>query len=232
MLMSETSWVLWIFIIIFSALLILIISLGLFDGWTFTGLIFFSLLYLGGYLYVSSYFRSMMERDLDENEKKRKFDYCWNRVNHILRSMAGGEGLEWDGGQGRRSEFRSYYDGVQHRAFRSMMGYIASKQQLAIVIYDIDKDDIVRFYADPSPYIISDHFADFKPFQTRSGLSGDPYSYRRRYPYRSRLGRGVSIHLGDGDGAGAKDFDSFGSKYQPDDNVVDDALSKLREKSG
>jgi len=216
--------------IIFIILVIIIIASGLFTIWLFFGMFFLGLLYVFGYLFVVNYYYFSLEQEREESVNKKKLDWCWNRVNEILRKMPEGQGLEWREGIGRRSEYTTRHDGIQNKAYRSMMGYLAKTQQLVIVIFSIDDDDIVRFYADPSPDVIEDHFHNFKPYQSGSlapGIGGQQYG---RYPYntRRRSSRPVSIHVGNNDGF--ENFENFSPKVADTDKMAEDALERLKSK--
>jgi hypothetical protein len=219
---------------LFIISVIVINLLHLFNMWMFFGLLFLGILYIIGYLYVVNYYYFTLQQQKDDNENKRKLDYCWNRANQILHNMPGGQGLEWRSGIGRRSEFRTFYDGIQNKPYRSMMGYLSETQQFVVLIYDIDGDDIVRFYADPSADIIVNHFYEFKPFQQGSMQQRVPGAYGSRYgsrygrrPYGGR--RPMSIHIDDGMGGGSDDFNSLPNNPMPTDDIASTAVETLRK---
>lgn len=225
-------------IVMFGILLVLvivIISMGIFTVSTFLGILFYALLYGGGYYYVAV---GMRERDKEVHimqGRKQKFEWCWERVNKILKGMPGGQGLQWAQGVGRRSQYQTFYDGVQNKPFRSILAYLENTQQIALVIYDIDGDDIAQFITNPGPEYYDDPFYRFKPFSGRgAGMMGrdgihdpysDPYDYRRSSRGRNK---GVSIHVGNDD---YNDFDSMRERMStPSPDVVDKAVEKMSEK--
>jgi len=225
---ANGKWMSVIISVVFAIILIIVIATGLFNGWMFIGLVFMGLLYLFGYLYLINHYKAMKEEDEREKASKKKLDWCWDRVNEMLKRRPDGQGLEWRRGIGRRSEYRTYYDGIQHRAFRSMEGYLAETQQIVVVIYDIDNDDIVRYVANPSEEMISNHFHDFKPVSRRESSGfGYPSKYGRSKYDRYRRGRGVNIHVG-GD-EDFDDFDKFNTSYKPDEGTADKAMKLLGE---
>lgn len=209
-----------------SALVLVIISLsfGLFNAWTFFGIIFYILVYVAMYIYLRKTYLDRLAEQENERMQKRKFDYCWARANEILRNMASGQGLEWDRGKNRRSEFQTFYDGVQHREFRSMEGNLSDTQERVVIIYDIDKDDIVRIDASPSTEVLKNHFYKFNPFRSSAGGMyggyGSPYGYGG-IPRSKR--KGVSIHIGDDDDV--NDFDEM--RKQPPQDAVNKAVEAL-----
>lgn len=229
--MSGSKTMVSIISIVFIVLAIIIIWIGLFSIWIFFGMLFLGALYIFGYFFVIAYFNSLKEKNQEENANRKKLDWCWNQVNKILRNMPGGQGIEWRKGIGRQSEVKTFYDGIQHRPFRSMMGYLAETQQLVVIIYDIDNDDIVRFHADPSPDIIQNHFNGFKPFSTQGSSFGGGGFDRFSNTRRGRRPRGVSIHVGD-ENDDNEDFDSLNSRYKPDEATIEDATKKLMEDNG
>jgi len=212
-------------------LLIIIISLGFFNVWIFFGLLFYVGLYLGGYIFVMVSFNHMEESRINDSNRKAKFDWCIERVNKILTKMPGGQGLEWDQGTGRVSEFKSYFDGVQNKPFRSMLGYLAKSQQLVLIIYDIDNDDIVRFNANPSNNVVEDHFFSFNPFKRETGFSGGQIGRPQRYDKYGRKvkssyhNKGISIHMNDGDD-GVDSYENM-NRPKPDKDAIENAVGRL-----
>jgi len=226
-----------IFVIGMVLSLITVVFMGLFSVWTFFGILMIGSLYLGGYLYVVNFYYFSLEQEKKEKENKKTLDWCWSKANQILRRMPDGQGIEWRRGIGRQSEFRTFNDGIQNRPFRSMMGYLANTQQFIIIILDIDKEDIVRFHADPSPDVIEDHYYKFQPFQGTGVSSGmDNYGRDRygRYPSRSKYGssrskRGLSIHVGDRDDMDVGFEHPSGNNNAETEKIADKALEKLKK---
>ncbi len=216
---------------------ILLIINGLFDGWTFFGIIFYLLVYIGGYAYVKI---GMKNRDSNYDEilqRRLKFDWCWERINQILKSMPGGQGIEWASGVGRKSSIKSYFDGVQNKPFRSVLAHLEDSQQYVMIIYDIEGDDIAEFIANPSTEIIDNPFLNFKPFSR--GVSREDgldrfgnYGYDYRGGLRTSRHRRPSTVINLGRELGRQeDFGDYGEKkLEPDKSVVDNALNKLRRK--
>ena len=218
--------------IIAVILLIIIISLGFFDGWVFFGMVFYIALFIGGYFYIIIGWQKDKEAEMQEHQRKQKFEWCFRRINETLRKMPGGQGIEWDAGFGRVSDFKTFNDGVQNKPFRSVLGYLQGTQQLVIVIYDIDNDDIAKYNANPSPAEIADHFHNFDPFKRRSSGFGTGFSRYRRDRYGRPIRKSpsaISIHMNDGVGGDPdrEDFDDL--KTKPDSGTVDDAFKRLNK---
>jgi len=228
-------WIITITVAVALILMLILIRLELFDAWTFGGMLFYVLVFLGGYAFVAIGKIREQKRLEEQASVKQKFDFCWSRVNLILRRLPGGQGLEWSGGFGRKSEFRTYHDGIQNRPFRSMLGFLSNTQQLAIIIYDIERDDIVRFVTNPDPDILENHYKNFRPFSRGSAMGEDydgmyqrgygaPMIHSRRYGNRAP----ISINVG-----GEYDDDRMTSKDmrapRPDDDMVESAVKKVRE---
>lgn len=215
--------------VLFSLIMLIVILTGLFSIWVFFGSLMLISLYLFGYFYVLNYFKAKEEIDRQEKSNKKKLDYCWERANHLLRNMAGGQGLEWNRGTGRRSEYESFHNGIQMCGFRSMEGYLSDTQQLVVLIYDIENDDIVRYYANPPPSILDNHFHKFKPFQGKESLGVQP-PYNRPYDRRYGSRRPLSIHVG-GNEDQYENLDNYQHDKKPEENVVTDSLKKINERA-
>ena len=200
-------------------------------------MVFYMVIFFSCYAWVIyDYNRRMAEYDELEGRKKT-FKYCWERVNVLLKSMAGGDGLEWAGGFGRRTEVRSFHDGQQMRRYRSMLGHLSGQRQLVVVIYDVDNDDIAKYYANPSTQVIMNPFYDFKPVAGRGetpgidgfGLGRYPYGgYNSRYPYSGAIPHISNPNMEGGQGGG---FDSYPKTIQENPQLVKQAIEKLEETS-
>lgn len=222
------------FLIVLS---IVVISLGFFSGWVFFGMIFYIGLFVGGYFYIIIAWQNDKETEQYENQRKQKFDWCFRKANEALRNMPGGQGIEWDSGFGRVSDFKTFNDGTQNKPFRSILGYLSGTQQLVLIIYDIDNDDIVKYDANPSPDIITNHFHNFNPFKSgRSGGFGGDFAPRYdrygRKTSRARRG-GISIHMNPDDDLGGEGGDRTANyddlKTQPDKGTVDDVFKRMNK---
>ena len=219
-------------IIALVLLVIITIIVGFFTVWTFIGIIFYILMYVAGLIYIRVGIENSMNQEDELYRKKQRFDWCWERVNILLKSMPGGQGIEWASGVGRKSIYKTFHDGVQNRPFRSMLAYLAKSQQLVLIIYDIDNDDIASFITNPSADLIDNPYLGFKPF-TRGGdrlggFGGGRYP-SSRYGRRRGGRRPVSIRVGDDyddydDGGGGGD-----SGQQPSSQSVDRAVDILKK---
>ena len=218
-------------VIALAVLTIISLIVGLFTFWTFIGIIFYIVMFVGGFIYIKVGIENSMNEEEDIYRRKQRFDWCWERVNILLKSMPGGQGIQWASGVGRKSIYKTYHDGIQNKPFRSMLAHLENSQQLVAIIYDIDNDDIVSFITNPSPDVIDNPFLNFKPFSRGEGGGGfsrfSPYG--SRYPSsRSRSGRRpISIRVGDDD---YDDFSGGGSSsQQPNQGSVDKAVDILKK---
>jgi len=220
----KSIWTYLIGIALLFVTLVLLIITNNFSAWTFFGAIFYILLTIAGYSFI------MLGKNIDnmkaneEQNKKQKFDWCWERVNLILKRMPGGQGLQWDEGTGRTSQYRSYYDGVQNHGYRSMSAYLSKTQQVVVVIYDINRDDIVRFDTNPSPQVFENHFYHFKPFSRGNATAEfDPrLAGQRPYGLHSRR-MPVQVNIGGDDLGGGQGYEL----PKPGDDMIDSAMEKL-----
>lgn len=190
MFVLENKW-LWLIIVLSVALVVgLSMYFGLYDAWAFFGVMFYTFVFFVFIIYLTyDNYRRISERARFQ-EKKMSIAYCWNKVNTELRQMTGGDGLEWDGGLGRKSELKYYGSGATKKAFRSMYGNLSNQRQAVIIIYNVEEEIISRYVANPSPDLIQDPFYKFDPFNTdRERMNMfNPYASRSRYggrtPYR------------------------------------------------
>lgn len=241
------SWVLITAIVTLVVLFLFTIIGGFFNGWSFFAIIFYLALYGGGYAYVRIGAENRANDGDRSLQRRQKFEYCWERINQILKSMPGGQGIEWASGFGRKSGIKSYFDGVQSKPFRSVLAYLEYSQQLVLIIYDIEGDDIAEFIANPSPELMDNPFYNFKPY-TRgvdsnahldrfggyAGSSRYPWTRRNprgRYPPPSEGGVSINVDGGGGGIAGKGEYADLegGGKVNPPKDLVDNAVNKLKK---
>lgn len=228
----KKGWMITIALIVLAILIILLLSYDLFDVWTFVGMVFYVLLFIGGYIFISVGTKDYEAVMREESARKQKFDYCWEHANMILRRLPGGEGLEWASGFGRKSEFRNYHDGVQNRPFRSMLGYLSQSQLLVLIIYDIERDDIVRFVTNPDPDIIESPFRNFRPFSRGTGARVEDYDeygrpYSPIYQRKSKYKHPIAINIGGGGDDTLSNNEMRQAK--PDDDMIESAVKRIKE---
>lgn len=157
------------------------------------------------------YLEVMNRKMASASENKRGFEYCWRRTNELLSTMDNADHLEWRGGFDRKSILKAFSVGGKEKHYRALYGGLVSNKQLVVVIYCVEDDDIVSYIANPSPSLISDPFADFKP----SGSSGSrgmmPYydNKRRRMRYGAPPGSygGYGGYDDGGSGGGGAPFE-------------------------
>lgn len=154
----------WITGIIFIISLVVMISSGMFNGWIILILVFYVFMYFGGWMFVRHGFKKLKDAEDIINKDRHKFHYCWDRANKLLRAFPGGRGIEWNHGHSNNSFYKTYFDGVQNKAYRSMVGYLEKSKRLALIIYDIDSDDIKVLNNNPLAENLNNHFLGFRPF--------------------------------------------------------------------
>lgn len=181
--------------------------LGIFDFQALFGMLIIFGVYGSGYMYLRL---SHLKKEKAREEKKR-IDYCWDRVNDILRGMSGGTRLEWMGGRRRRSELTYRYEGNKKNAYRVMFGRLTRYKQNAIIIYGIEEDDIMRFETNPGPDLLDNPWKGFDPFQQRERMAWQTPSHQR--------GGGKGPKLTINYGGGQNDYDA-------DDDFLERALPK------
>ncbi len=205
--------------------------MGIFSVWTFVGLIFYIIIYVGGFIYIKVGLLNRMREEDDIHRKKQRFDWCWERANVLLKSMPGGQGLQWASGVGRKSMFKSYHDGVQNKPYRSMLAHLEESQQLVLIIFDIDGDDIAMFTANPPAELIENPFLTFRPFtrgvgNTQFSNGGQqPYSRYNQYNQQRRRPGGININV-DPQPQYSDEQKSIG----PSNEVVDKAVNALERR--
>jgi hypothetical protein len=153
----------WLLVAIAALMVISIGSVfyfGLFDINSVYGVFTIIIAYIAGYIYLKMAF----DKDGEEENTVKTLDYCWLKASEVLRKMPGGVSMEWRMGAGRRSELRYFYDGQKKYGFRALFGFATDTRQQVVVIFDMEHDDIARFYSNPSVEVLTDPFKDFKPF--------------------------------------------------------------------
>lgn len=233
------SWLLITSIAVLVLLVFISIVSKTFNGWTFFAVVFYIVLYLGAYSYVKIGIENRKNDNDITLQRRNKFDHTWERINQILKSMPGGQGIEWASGVGRKSWIKSYFDGVQTKPFRCVLAHLEYTQQVVMIIFDIEGDDIAEFITNPAPELMDNPFLQFKPF-ARGGAERDDgldrfggYNNSRRYSQpmnpmgvARRPGGGVSVNI-DGIG-GALPRDGYDNRVNPPKDIVDNAINKLK----
>ena len=212
-------------------LIILLAVFNLFNGWIFFGMIFYSILYVLGLYYVKQKLIEQLNEEKFNEDNRKKFDWCFDRVNSILRRMSDGDYLEWRGGINRESFIKYFHDGIQQRTYRSIIGHMSNSQVFTLIIYDVDNDDISAFISNPSVDEIKNHFYNFKPFTSGRSSFGDPYlnplsSRSKRRSSSANRRRGITINV-DND-----DYDGFDGDYMPKSETVNKALEGFNNNGG
>jgi len=184
-------------IIVISIALVVGLSMyfELYNAWAFFGVMFYTFLFFVFIIYLTYDNYHRISERAKFQEKKMSISYCWNKVNTELRQMTGGDGLEWAGGLGRKSELKYFGSGVNKKAFRSLYGNLSNQRQAVVIIFNVDDEIISRYSANPSPDLIQDPFFKFDPFNSdrdrmMGGMNGyNPYSLHSRYGSRSSYRR-------------------------------------------
>ena len=164
--------------VILGVVVTLTFILDLYSIWTLFGMIFYSIVFFSFYIFILYEENRINFENKQREEKKQTFKWCWNKTNEILRKMPGGQGISWEGGFGKRSEIKHFSDGKIQHPFRYIFGTLESGQPI-LIVFDIDREDIARYYANPTPKLIDDPFYKFNPFSR--GLNDNFYD---KYPHR------------------------------------------------
>ncbi len=183
-------------VILFSVLITLICSfllvwyLDLLDIQAFYGISIIITEYTVGYVYVVY----MWKKDQLGDGDKKNIAYCWKRTGELLQQMPNGVSIEWQSGEGRRSEMRNFYDNTTKRSYRAFFGLLTRTRQPVVVIYDMDLDDIARYEASPTPQLLENPWHEFKPFYNEMAQQAN--MQRMMGKGRGRRGRGFSRYGG------------------------------------
>lgn len=181
----------WLFVLsvslIILGLIILTNMLGIFDAWSFMGMLFYTIIMSVFILYINYDYNRRMYETEKNNINRKSLSYCWQRINSLLKEMPDGDTVEWSEGFGKKTELKSYtVDGVT-KTFRSIVAHLVKNNQLVVIIYSIDDDYLARYYANPTPGLLRDPFLDFNPGGTTRPMGmGDQYGGRDRFPIGSR----------------------------------------------
>jgi hypothetical protein len=129
--------------------------------------------FLSSLIIISSYgvgflllLRFMREPVITERDGDIHVDF--KKMNIQLSSMSGGRPLQWDSGLSRRSIVKEYKNiKGEPELFRSFLGYTESNRQLILVIYNITRQSVWRFWSHPGKYQVTDPFHKdyFQPFE-------------------------------------------------------------------
>lgn len=231
---SVTKWFLLVGGIAAAVLFILNIIFGTFDFGMFAIMLFYLILFGSMWAWLVREFENERKKNEEQQAQRRKFAWCWERMNLHLKQMPGGQGLDWDSGFGRESEVRNYYDGIQNKPFRYMIGNYSGKQQLVLVIYNIDDDDIAKIVTNPPKDLLRNPWLNFRPF-SRSGedrrekdYMSSPWDkrdyWRRHQP--SRIPLDFNVPPG-----GRREEDEESKKETPTEETIQDAVKKLNSSS-
>lgn len=232
--------------VIMFLLVVLTIILKMFDGWLFFGMFFYIILFVGGYSYININMINDNEKNDVTLQERHKFNWCWERVNHILKQRPGGKGIQWASGVGRKSGIKSFHNGVQNKPFRSIIAYLEGSYNYVCIIYNIEDDDIAEFISDPSPDKISNPFYGFEPYSRGSGFGGgmqdrfggipgmrssNDYRYNRNNSGINQKSNGLSINIGNNDNNGFGDLEAEefkAKKVMPQEQDVRKVIDKLK----
>lgn len=182
-------------IIVTFILIVVVVGVSLFfklyDGWAFFGVLFYTGIFILFYVFLSYDEHKRKQEKKQKNIKKLSLQYAWERINYLLQRMAGGDGLEWDSGFGKKSEIKYFSDGKKQKPYRAVLGRLSNQGQQVIIIFDIDEDEIVKYNASPSPEQIINPFHDFDPYSQNTNISQYPrYDRYDKHHSGSRYNRG------------------------------------------
>lgn len=133
-----------------------------------------------------------------EDTPKSGIEAYMRQINNILKSRPGGETIQWEGGKYTRYVTKTLYDiNRQAHKFIGVVGMLTDSDKRIVLIYSVNDNDIVRFYGDPTPDLMTDPFDNFRPFDVSTrNYSPFPADY---YDRRKGSRGGVNINLGRGE---------------------------------
>lgn len=166
-----------ILVIVFS----LILYFELFTPWTFVSVLYYGILFMITYSYVtySGYLDSLTKEEI--TDAKQKFDYCFAKISQWSLNQPGGESLTWDAGKGCQHDTKS----IPNREgkdtwYMAFIAYTSESQIRSYYVYDIDKENVVKYLPQPTPDIEEDIWSGFKPYD--QGQSAyNPFGMENQY---------------------------------------------------
>lgn len=204
--------ILWSLFILLVSSFLLVWYLDLFDVHSFYGIAIILVEYIIGYAYVSY----MWRKDQEDLSEKKNLAYCWKRAGELIQQIPGGVSIEWQSGDGRKSEIRNFYDNQTKRSFRAFYGLLSRTRQPVVVIYDVDLDDIARYNASPPPQMLENPYYEFKPFFNEMAQQASMQRMMGRN--RGRKGRGYRSY------GGFETVQSYGNSMNQDVDSMADGI--------
>lgn len=157
-----------LFIIIVSIIFLLLgVGITAFFGYFSTDWFLSSLIIIIGYGLGFFILQKFMQ-DPVATERDGDIQVDFKKMNQQLSSMSGGRALQWDQGLSRRSIVREYKNlKGEPELFRSFLGHTARNRQIVLVIYNITRQNIWRYWSPPGKYQVMDPFNKdyFQPFE-------------------------------------------------------------------
>lgn len=197
--------IMWIWTAVMIVSLASTLYFDIFDIYAFYGVFVIGAGYIAGYIYL----KIMFGRDQSKLEMVKTLDYCWMKASQILQRMPGGTSIEWRKGEGRRGEIRYFYDNNKKHAFRALYGYTSETRKPVVVIFDMEIDDVARYYSNPGPQVLEDPFHDFKPFFNPMAEQMMRSQMMMRRGKKGRRGGGLTINYGGGDASYLEPGDDY-----------------------
>ncbi len=97
------------------------------------------------------------------------------RINELLRERPDADVVNWNSGVDGREEIRSFqtFNGVQD--FYGVVGALAYNRTWVVIIYSLERNDIIKYMGDPSPQQLEDPFDGFYPDGNKPGMFGQQF---------------------------------------------------------
>lgn len=192
-------WFVLVLDIIFVAMMIILFKFKVVSvTWFFVILIFlitaFLVLLLTQIIGIFNY----SEEKAVESQKRptSKMFQIRSRINQFLKERPNGDSINWDGGRYGREEIRSFSSpNGGNKEFYGVAAMLGHSRKWVVIIYSIEKNDIIKYVGDPGPDLLADPFFGFKYFD--DGRRGGFGFGRDDGYYDDRYGRGaVNVNFG------------------------------------
>jgi hypothetical protein len=221
-------------VVLFIIAMIVSASLKLISGYIIFGIV----VMLGMYSLFFSYLKVSYAReklaDEESKKEKKKFSYCWDRINQLLSiEMPGGETMDWDKGDGVRFVTKDFHSGGEKSTFMGVIAKCTNTYQIVNIIYNVDRDNIVEFLFSPGSDRINDPLYEFKPFENSAmgmgmGMYNPMYNSRNRSRY-NRMPQGYGGMPMMDMGQPMEQPQDQGSYTTPTSAEIDNAVKKLNK---
>jgi hypothetical protein len=187
-------WFTQIIIVIFIAVLIILFKLKAISiKWFFFLFIFHALLFL---IFLIAQIVSIFSyNDMNKNKGVHSImPMIHMRINSFLREFPDGETIDWNETKlFGVNEIRPFSTNNGTKEYYGVAAMLSHSKKWVVINYSLEKKDIVKYVANPSPEQLKDPFFDFKVID--SGVpQKDSYGFDRYERDYDRRGSHVHIH--------------------------------------